>query len=118
MGQGGPRDAREDMSERNWAETHWIARSTRGGGRPKSGEVDLGPPVKSGRVRGLGKLHGLLAELAEAQVGLEGGWSGLATAAVALAAMAGGNTLAGAKERWLAGEGECGAKRGAPGEAL
>ena len=106
------------MSERNWAETHWIARSTRGGGRPKSGEVDLGPPVMSGRVRGLGELHGLLAELAEAQVGLEGGWSGLATAAVALAAMAGGNTLAGAKERWLAGEGECGAKWGAPGEAL
>ena len=58
------------------------------------------------------------SELAEALVGLEGGWSGLATAAVALAAMAGGNTLAGAKERWLAGEGECGAKRGALGEAL
>ena len=74
--------------------------------------------MKSGRVRGLGKLHGLLAELAEALVGLEGGWSGLATAAVVLAAMAGGNELAGAKERWLAGEGECGAKRGAPGEAL
>ena len=37
---------------------------------------------------------------------------------LALAAMAGGNTLAGAKERWLAGEGECGAKRGALGEAL
>jgi len=106
------------MGARNWSETHWIARSTRGGGRPKSGEVDLGPPVKSGRVRGLGELHGLLAELAEAQVGLEGGWSGLATAAVALAAMAGGNTLAGAKERWLADEGECGAKWGAPGEAL
>jgi hypothetical protein len=74
--------------------------------------------VKSGRVRGLGKLHGLLAELAEALVRLEGGWSGLATAAVALAVMAGGNELAGAKERWLAGEGECGAKRGEPGEAL
>jgi hypothetical protein len=74
--------------------------------------------VKSGLVRGLGKLHGLLAELAEALVGLEGGWSGLATAAVALAAKAGGNELAGAKERWLAGECECGAKRGAPGEAL
>ena len=74
--------------------------------------------MKSSRVRGLGKLHGLLAELAEALVGLEGGWSGLATAAVALAAMAGGNELAGARERWLAGEGEYGAKRGAPGEAL
>ena len=106
------------MSERNWAETHWIARSTRGGGRPKSGEDDLGPPVKSGRVRGLGKLYGLPAELAEALARPEDGWSGLATVAEALAAMAGGNTLAGAKERWLAGEGECGAKRGAPGEAL
>ena len=106
------------MSERNWAETHWIARSTRGGGRPKSGEVDLGPPVKSGRVRGLGELHGLLAELAEALVGLEGGWSGLATAAVALAAMAGGKELAGAEGKWLTGEGECGAKWGAPGKAL
>ena len=74
--------------------------------------------MKSGRVRGLGKLHGPLAELAEAQVGLEGGWSGLATAAVALAAMAGGNKLAGAKGKWLAGEGECGAKWGAPGKAL
>ena len=54
------------MSARDWTETHWIARSTRDGGRPKSGEVDLGPLVKSGWVRGLGKLHGLLAELAEA----------------------------------------------------
>jgi hypothetical protein len=103
------------MSARNWAETHWIARSTRGGGRPKSGEVDLGPPVKSGRVRGLGKLHGLLAELAEALACPEDGWSGLATMAEALA---GRIELAGAKGKWLAGEGECGAKRGAPGEAL
>jgi hypothetical protein len=106
------------MSERNWAETHWIARSTRGGGRPKSGEGDLGPSVKSDRVRGLGKLHGLLAELAEALVGLEGGWSELASAAEALAAMAGRNKLAGAKEWWLLGEGECGVKWGASGEAL
>ena len=66
----------------------------------------------------MASFHGLLAELAEALVGLEGGWSGLATAAVALAAMAGGNELAGAKERWLLGEGECGAKWGAPGKAL
>ena len=106
------------MSERNRAETHWIARSTRGGGRPKSGEVDLGPLVKSGRVRGLGKLHRLLVELAEALAGLEGGWSWLAMAAEALVAMAGGIKLAGAKGKWLAGEGECGAKWGAPGKAL
>jgi hypothetical protein len=41
--------------------------------RPKSGEVDLGPPVKSGLVRGLGKLHGPLVELAEALARLGGG---------------------------------------------
>ena len=98
------------MSARNWAETHWIARSTGGGGRPKSGEVDLGPPVKSGLVLGLGKLHGPLAELAEALARLEDGWSGLATVAEALAAMAGEIELAGAKGKWPAGEGECGAK--------
>jgi hypothetical protein len=114
MGQRGSWGARENMSASNWAETHWIARSTRGGGRPKSGEVDLGPPVKSGRVRGLGKLHGLLAELAEALARLEDGWSGLATVAEALAAMAGGIELAGAKGKWLAGEDERGVKWGAP----
>ena len=72
----------------------------------------------SGRVRGLGKLHGLLAELAEALARLGGGWNGLAMVAEALAAMAGGIELAGAKERWLAGESERGVKWGAPGEAL
>ena len=97
---------------------HRRAWSTRAGGRPKSGEVDLGLPVKSGLVRGLGKLHGPLAELAEALARLGGGWSGLATVAEALAAMAGGIKLAGAKGKWLAGEGECGAKWGAPGKAL
>jgi hypothetical protein len=92
------------MGARNWTETHRLALSTRGGERPKSGEVDLGPPVKSGLVRGLGKLHGPLA--------------GLATVAEALAAMAGRIELAGAKERGLAGEGERGVKWGARGEAL
>jgi hypothetical protein len=106
------------MGARNWSETHWIARSTRGGGRPKSGEVDLRPPVKSGRVRGLGKLHGLLVELAEALARLEDGWSGLATVAGALAAMAGGIELAGAKRKWPAGAGECGAKWSTPRKAL
>ena len=106
------------MGARNWTETHRLALSTRGGERPKSGEVDLGPPVKSGRVRGLGELHGLLAELAEALACPEDGWGGLATVAEALAAMAGGIKLAGAKGKWLAGEGECGAKWGAPGKAL
>jgi hypothetical protein len=98
------------MGARNWTETHRLALSTRGGERPKSGEVDLGPPVKSGLVRGLGKLHGPLAELAEALARLGGGWSGLATVVEALAAMAGRIELAGAKGMGLAGEGERGVK--------
>jgi hypothetical protein len=106
------------VGARNWTETHWLALSMRGGERPKSGEVDLGLPVKSGLVRELGKLHGLLAELAEALAQLGGGWSGLATMGEALAAMAGGIELAGAKERGLAGEGERRVKWGTPGEAL
>jgi hypothetical protein len=74
--------------------------------------------MKFCRVRGLGKLHGTLAELTEALARHGGDWSGLATAAEALAAMAGGKELAGAKEGWLAGDGERGVKWGAPGEAL
>jgi hypothetical protein len=66
--------------------------------------------MKFCRVRGLGKLHGPLAELAEALARLEGDCSGLATVAEALAAMAGGKELAGAKEGWLAGDGERGVK--------
>jgi hypothetical protein len=38
--------------------------------RPKFGEVDLRLPVKFCRVRGLGKLHGHMAELTEALVRL------------------------------------------------
>jgi hypothetical protein len=89
---------------------HRSVQSTRAGGRPKSGEVDLRLPVKFCRVRGLGKLHGPMAELTEALVRLGGDWSGLATVAEALAAMAGGKELAGDKEGCLAGDGERGVK--------
>ena len=89
---------------------HRSAQSTRAGGRPKSGEVDLRLPVKFCQVRGLGKLHGPMAELTEALARLGGDWSGLATVAEALAAMAGGKELAEAKEGCLAGEGEHGVK--------
>jgi hypothetical protein len=89
---------------------HRSAQSTRAGGRPKSGEVDLRLLVKFCRVRGLGKLHNLMAKLTEALARLGGDWSGLATVAEALAAMAGGKELAGAKEGWLAGDGERGVK--------
>jgi hypothetical protein len=89
---------------------HRRARSTRGGGRPKSGEGDLRLPMKFCQVRGLGKVHGPMAELTEELARLGGGWSGLATVAEALAAMAGGKELAGDKEGRLAGEGERGVK--------
>jgi hypothetical protein len=78
--------------------------------RPKSGEVDLRLPVKFCQVRGLGKLHGPMAELTKALARLGGNWSGLAMVDEALAAMAGGKELVGAKERCLAGDGEHGAK--------
>jgi hypothetical protein len=87
---------------------HRRARYTRAGGRPKSGEGDLGLPVKFCRVRGLGNLHGPLAELTEALARLGGGWSRLASVVEALAAMAGGKELARAKEGCLAGDGERG----------
>jgi hypothetical protein len=89
---------------------HRSAQSTRAGGRPKSGEVDLRLPVKFCQVRGLGKLHGPMAELTEALARLGGDWGGLATVAEALAAMAGGKELAGAQEGCLAGDGESGVK--------
>jgi hypothetical protein len=89
---------------------HQSVQSTRAGGRSKSGEVDLRLPVKFYRVRGLEKLHGPMAELTEALARLGGDWSGLATVAEALAAMAGGKELAGAKEGCLAGDGERGVK--------
>jgi hypothetical protein len=86
--------------------SHRSAQSMRAGGRPKSGEVDLRLPVKFCQVRGLGKLHGPMAELTEALARLGGDWSGLATVAEALAAMAGEKELAGAKQGCLAGGGE------------
>jgi hypothetical protein len=51
-----------------------------------------------------------MVKLTEALARLGGGWSGLATVAEALAAMACGKELAGAKEGWLAGDGERGVK--------
>jgi hypothetical protein len=74
---------------------HQIARSTRGRGRPKSGEGDPGSSVKFCQVRGVGKLHGLLAKLTEGLVRLGSAWRELATVVEARAVMAGGGELAG-----------------------
>jgi hypothetical protein len=69
---------------------HRIARSTRGHGRPKSGEDDLGSSVRFYRVRALGKLHGTLAKLTERPAQLGRDWSGLAAVGEAWAVVAGG----------------------------
>jgi hypothetical protein len=74
------------MGARNLTMAYRRARSTRGGGRPKSGEGDLGLPVKFCRVRGLGKLYGPKAKLTEALARLGRDWRELATAAEALKA--------------------------------
>ena len=65
---------------------HRCAQSTRAGGRPESGEGDLRLPVKFCRVRGLGKLHTLMAKLTEGLVRLGHNWRELATVAEALKA--------------------------------
>jgi hypothetical protein len=93
MGQEASPVIKEDVCARNQRKAHRIARSTRGRGRPKSGEDDLGSPVRFYRVRELGKLHGPLAKLTEGQALLGRGWSEL-------------TAVAGAKEGRLASEGE------------
>jgi hypothetical protein len=70
MGRGVSPEAKEDVRAENWRMAHRIARSTCGHGRPKSGEGDLGSPVKFCRVRELGKLHGPLAKLTKRPVQL------------------------------------------------
>jgi hypothetical protein len=83
MGQRAPLGAREDVGARDLKMAYRNARSTRGGGRLKSGEGDLGPPVKLCRVRGLGKLHGLMVKLTEWLERLGSDWRELATVAEA-----------------------------------
>jgi hypothetical protein len=103
------RDQRRCVRE-NLRMAHRIARSTRGRERPKSGEDDLGSPVRFCRVQELGKLHGPLAKLTEGQMQLGRGWSELAAVSKARAVMAGGVKLAGVKEGRLASEGEHGVR--------
>jgi hypothetical protein len=76
---------------------HWIARSTRGCGRPKSGDNDLAVPVRQGLDSCLEKLHSLSGKLSKGSVEAEGLWKWLATMAGARVARVGGAELAGAK---------------------
>jgi hypothetical protein len=65
MAQGALPEIKEGKRTRDLRMAHRIAQSTRGHGRPMSGEDDLGSSVKFYQVRGLGKLHRLLAKLTE-----------------------------------------------------
>jgi hypothetical protein len=59
-------------------------------GGPKSGEDDLGSPVRFCRVRALRKLHGSLPKLTERPAQLGRDWSGLAIVVEDWAVVAGG----------------------------
>jgi hypothetical protein len=76
---------------------HRIARSTRGCGRPKSGDDDLAVPVRQGLDYFLEKLHGTLGKLSKGSVEAKVSGKRLATVASARVARAGGAELTGAK---------------------
>ena len=76
---------------------HKIARFTRGGGRPKSGEVYSVSLVRQCLNSSLEKLHRVLGKLSKGLVEAEGLWKWLATVIGARVARAGGAELAGAK---------------------
>jgi hypothetical protein len=77
---------------------HRIARPTRGGGRPKSGDGDLFVPVRQGFDPCLEKLHGSSGKLSKGSIEAKGLWKWLAAVAGAQVARAGGTELAGAKD--------------------
>jgi hypothetical protein len=77
---------------------HWIARPTRGGGWPKSGDGDLAVPVRQGFDPCLEKLHDSTGKLSKASIEAKGLWKWLATVAGARVARAGGVELVGAKD--------------------
>jgi hypothetical protein len=76
---------------------HRIARSTRGGGLPKSGNDDLAIPVRQGFDSRLEKLHASSGKLSKGSVEAKGLWKWLAATAGARMAWAGGAELARAK---------------------
>jgi hypothetical protein len=77
---------------------HLIARSTCGGGRPKSGDGDLVVPVRQGLDPCLEKLHGSSRKLSRGSGEARGLWKWLAAVAGARVAQAGGAELAGAND--------------------
>jgi hypothetical protein len=52
-------EVRDAVGARNWRMAHRVTLSTRGGGRPKSGDVALASPVRQCFGSSLEKLHSL-----------------------------------------------------------
>jgi hypothetical protein len=118
MGQRASLEIKEGVCARNQKMTQWIARSTRAGGRPKSGVSDLGPPVKFCRVRGLGKLHELMVKLTEWLARLRSDWRELATVAEARVVMAGGGAACSRRSPANLGSGRTWERAGRYGRGL
>jgi hypothetical protein len=70
------------VGARNWRVAHRVTRSTRGGGRPKSGEVVLASPVRQCHSSNSGKLHRLSGKPSRGKGEARGHREGLATVAV------------------------------------
>jgi hypothetical protein len=77
---------------------HLIARSTCGGGRPKSGDGDLTVTVGQGLDPCLEKLHSSLGKLSRGSSEARGLWKWLVAVAGARVARAGGAELARAND--------------------
>jgi hypothetical protein len=79
---------------------HLVARSTSGGGRPKSGDGDLAAPVRQCLDPCLEKLHGSTGKLSRGSGEARGLWEWLAAMAGVRVARAGGAELVGAQD-WV-----------------
>jgi hypothetical protein len=79
---GASREVREVVGASNWKMVYLVARSTCGGGRPKSGEVALASPARQGLGSSLGKLHSLSGKPSKGSGKAGGRRERLATAAV------------------------------------
>ena len=77
---------------------HLTARSTCGGGWPKSGDGDLAVPVRQGLDPCLEKLYGSSGKLSRGSGEARDLWKWLATVADARVARAGGAEFVGAKD--------------------
>jgi hypothetical protein len=79
---GASRKVTEVMVAKNLGMAHLVVRSTCGGGRPKSGEVDLTVPAGQGLGSSLGRRHDLSGKLSKGSGEVGGLREWLATAAV------------------------------------